>query len=73
MTFTLVLKSVLHVPKLSANPIWIQKIMEDLKCNAIFHPSYCVFQDQGSWRKIGLAKEMNGLYYLETSGSSIKS
>ena len=47
--------------------------MEDLKCNAIFHPSYYVFQDQGSWRKIGLAKEMNGLYYLETSGSSIKS
>ena len=68
----LILKNVLHVPKLSTNLVSIQKLTEDLKCHAIFHPSYCVFQDRGSGRKIGLAKERNGLYYLETSGSSNK-
>ena len=30
-----------------------------------FFPSYCVFQEQGSGRRIGLAKEMNGLYHLQ--------
>ena len=63
VTPSLILKNVLHVPKLSTNLVSIQKFTEDLKCYAIFHP-YCVFQDQCSGRKIGLAKERNGLYYL---------
>ena len=62
-----VLKNVLHVPKLSASLISIQKHTHDLKFYAIFFPSYCVFQEQGSRRRIGLAKEMNGLYHLELS------
>ena len=32
--------------------------------------TYCVFQEQNSRRKIGLAKEKNGLYYLETPNAS---
>ena len=39
----LILKNVLHVPKLSTNLVSIQKLMEDLKCFAIFDPSNCVF------------------------------
>ena len=70
VTPSLILKNVLHVPKLSANLVLIQKLIEDLKCYEIFHPSYCVFQEQGSGRKIELAKERNGLYHLETPGSS---
>ena len=61
ITPTFILKNVLHVPKLSANLISIQKLTHDLKCYAIFFPSYCVFQEQGSRRRIGLAKERNGL------------
>ena len=61
ITPTLFLKNVLHVPKLSANLVSIQKLTHDLKCYAIFFPSYCVFQEQGSRRRIGLAKERNGL------------
>ena len=64
---TLILKNVLHVPKLSANHVSIQKLTHDLKCYAIFFPSYCVLQEQGSRRRIGLAKEMSGLYHLESS------
>ena len=72
VTPSLILKNVLYVPKLSANLVLIQKLIEDLKCYEIFHPSYCVFQEQGSGRKIELAKERNGLYHLETPGSSNK-
>ena len=36
ITPTLILKDVLHVPKLSANLISIQKLTHDLKCYAIF-------------------------------------
>ena len=36
ITPTLFLKNVLHVPKLSANLVSIQKLTHDLKCYAIF-------------------------------------
>ena len=45
LTPSLILKNVLHVPKLSASLVSIQKLTHDLKCHAIFSPSYCVFQD----------------------------
>lgn len=70
ITPTLILKDVLHVPKLSASHVSIQKLTYDLKCYATFFPSYCVFQEQGSGRRIGLAKERNGLYHLESSQKS---
>ena len=57
ITPTLILKNVLHVPNLSANLVSIQKLTHDLKCYAIFFPSYYVFQEQGSGMRIGLAKE----------------
>ena len=47
ITPTLFLKNVLHVPKLSANLVSIQKLTHDLKCHAIFFPSYCVFSGTG--------------------------
>ena len=67
VTSNLVLKNVLHVPQLSINLVSIQKLTQDLSCRAIFDASFCEFQDQGSRRKIGLAKENNGLYFLITS------
>ena len=72
ITPTLILKNVLHVPKLSANLVSIQKLTHDLKCYAIFFPSYCVLQEQGLGRRIGLAKEMSGLYHLESSQKMLK-
>ncbi|KAL3516705.1 hypothetical protein ACH5RR_023607 [Cinchona calisaya] len=64
---TFFLKNVLHVPNLSAKLVSIKRLTHDLKCYAIFSPSYCIFQDQDTRRKIELAKEMNGLYLLESS------
>ena len=67
ITPTLILKNIHHVPKLSANLVSIEKLTHDLICYAIFSPSYYVFQEQGSGKRIGLAKEMNSLYHLELS------
>ena len=63
----LILKNVLHVPRLSMNLISIHKLTQDLPCRITFFTSYCEFQDQDSGKKIGLAKEHNGLYYLSAS------
>lgn len=62
ITPRLVLKNVLHVPKLTTNLVSIQKLTRDLNCHVTFYPSYCDFQDQGSGRRIGRAKEKDGLY-----------
>ena len=58
----LILKNVLHVPRLSTNLISIHKLTQDLTCHITFFTSYCEFQDQDSGKKIGLANEHNGLY-----------
>ena len=43
ITLTLILKNVLHVPKLSTNLVSIQKLTHDLKCYAIFCPFLLCF------------------------------
>ena len=70
ITPQLILKNVLHVPKLSTNLISIQKITNDINCDVTFYPTHCVFQDRILGKKIGLAKEKDGLYYLETVSKS---
>ena len=43
ITPTLILKNFLHVPKLSASLVSIQKLTHDLKCHAIFFSLLIVF------------------------------
>ena len=59
------LKNVFHVPKLSHNLLFIQKITQDLNCAVVFFPSHCVFQDLAMGKTIGIVKEQGGLYYLQ--------
>ena len=61
---TLVLYSVLHVPKLSVNLLSISKLSRDLNYIAVFSTSKCVFQDQTSMKTIGFTRLEDGLYYL---------
>ena len=68
---SLYLKNVLHVPKLSTNLISIHQITKDLNCKVTFFSTHCIFQDQITGRMIGLAKERNGLYYLEDMSGSV--
>ena len=72
VTPTLILKNVVHAPKLLANLVSIQKLTKDLTCFAIFHFLFCVFQEQGSGKRIELSKARDDLFYLETPRISRK-
>ena len=61
LTSDLTLKSVLYVPKLSANLLSIHQITKDLNCTITFFPSHCVIQDQAMGRTIGHVKEQEDL------------
>lgn len=65
ITPSIILKSVLHVPKLSCNLLSVSQITKDLNCVANFSHSSCEFQDLISGRRIGSAREHGGLYYFE--------
>ena len=65
-----VLKNVFHVPKFSVNLVSVHKLTKDLNCIVTFSSTHCEFQDQGMGKMIGLARERNGLYYLESSGQN---
>jgi len=68
----LTLKNVLHVPKLFANLISIQKLIEDTNCSAFFYSNVCEIQEQGKKRMIGLVRAREGFYYLEEPGGHDK-
>lgn len=46
ISLSLTLKNILCVPKLFTNLISIHKLIKDLRCNVIFHYSYCAFHDK---------------------------
>ena len=54
---------------LSCNLLSISKITKDLNCVVNFSHSVCVFQDQISRKRIGSAREFDGLYHFESASS----
>ena len=62
---TLILKSVLHVPKLSCNLLSVSKISKDCNCRVVFSHIGCEFQELNSGKRIGSAREREGLYYFD--------
>lgn len=62
---TLILKNVLHVPKLCVNLVSVSKLSQDSNCKVIFDSSHCDFEDRNSGEIIGHAEARNGLYYLD--------
>ena len=63
INYSCILKSVLHVPKLSCNLLSLtssQKIIIAI----IFSQDQCIFQDLSTGKKIGNAREQEGLYFL---------
>lgn len=66
------LKSVLHVPKLACNLLSVSKLSKDSDYSILFSPSNCVFQDRNLGKMIGTAREINGLYYYDGTGSENK-
>ena len=58
------LNHVLHVPQLSDNLLSISQLTRNLHCHAVFSSNVCEFQAMKTRRRIGAARETNGLYCL---------
>ncbi|CAN1790032.1 Retrovirus-related Pol polyprotein from transposon RE1 [Linum perenne] len=61
----LILKSVLHVPKLDYNLLSIRRLTHESNCVVVFYPFHCAIQDLSSGKMIGKARLRDGLYYLD--------
>ena len=59
------LKSILHVPKLRCNLLYVSKLFKDSNYCVIFFESHCVFQDHSLGKTIGNARMKDGPYYFE--------
>ena len=62
---TLNLDSVLVVPSLTYNILFVTQITNALHCVVILWPSHCVFKDIQTKRTIGYGVRRGKLYYLE--------
>lgn len=60
------LKNVLHIPSFRFNIISVRRLLQDDCHKLMFFSGQCVIQDTHG-RKIGIAKEENGLYILMQS------
>jgi Integrase core domain/GAG-pre-integrase domain len=58
------ISNVLYIPGLPTNLLSVQKLIQDLNCNVIFHSNRVVFQDKITGKKIGEGLERNGLYVI---------
>jgi GAG-pre-integrase domain len=58
------ISNVLNIPDLTTNLLSVQKLIQDLNYNAIFHSNRVVFQDKITGKKIGEGIERNGLYVI---------
>lgn len=65
LTSDIKLKNVLHVPRLSCNLLSIHKLCKDSNCHVDFYTPHCLIQEMGSGRKIGSAKQVDGMYLLD--------
>jgi hypothetical protein len=64
------LDTVLIVPSLNFNLIFVSQITTSLHCVVIFWPDHCVFKDIKTRRTIGCGTKKGKLYYLDLTSSS---
>jgi len=64
-TPSLNLKNVLYVPKFPVSLFFISQFTKQHNCSVTFFPSYCVFQDLTTGRRIGSCRERGSMYYLD--------
>jgi len=64
-TPSLNLKNVLYVLKFHVSLLSISQFTKQHNCSVTFFPSYCVFQDLTTGRRIGSGHEKGGMYYLD--------
>ncbi|KAL2900931.1 Retrovirus-related Pol polyprotein from transposon RE1, partial [Bienertia sinuspersici] len=65
MNSKLKLKNVLLVPKFRHNLLSVNQLIQDGKCQIIFHADYCVISEKEIGKIKGVGKAKNGVYYLQ--------
>jgi hypothetical protein len=65
------LSLVLHVPAFPINLLSISCVTNELNCIAIFFPSWCLFQELGTGKRLGTESLREGLYYLDKDTSPV--
>ena len=63
----IVLQSILHVPKLSCNLLFVSSLSKDSNYCVVFCASFCEFQDLNSGMMIGSARLIDNLYYFDVN------
>ena len=64
------LTSVLYVPNSPFNMISISKLTRDLNCLITFYDNFVTLQDRSTGRTIGIGREFQGLFHLNSPSSS---
>eukprot|EP00261_Vitis_vinifera_P035581 XP_019076824.1 PREDICTED: uncharacterized protein LOC109122933 [Vitis vinifera] len=64
-TSSITLFSVLNLPNLAFNLIFVSKLTKNLNCSVSFFPDYSVFQDLMTKRTFGKGHVSDGLYILD--------
>ena len=62
---TLTLDTVIVIPSLEYNLLFVSQITSTLACTVTFWPSFCVFQDILTQKILGYGVRLGKLYYLE--------
>ena len=60
------LTNVFYVPECHFNLISISKLIRDLNCLITFSDNSITFQDQSTWRAIGIGREFKSLFHLNS-------
>ena len=64
-TSSITSSSVLNLPNLAFNLIFVSKLTKNLNCSVSFFPDHCVFQDLMMKRTFGKGHVSEGLYILD--------
>jgi len=69
---TLHICNVLYLPEFANNLIFVSKLCKEQDCIVNFEANQRVIQENKDMRRIGLAEEMDGLYYLKAKKETQK-
>ena len=64
--------NVLYLPDFVVNLIYVSKLCKEQDCIMCFETDQCIIHEKKDLRRIGLAKEVNGLYYLKAEKNKNK-
>ncbi|KAG5586525.1 hypothetical protein H5410_046959, partial [Solanum commersonii] len=62
-----IVNDVLFIPEFKYNLLSVSQLTKQLRCVVLFFPNLCIFEDLFSGNVLGICKENQGLYMLQTT------